>query len=587
MNFYSDEPEWKWLFRNGIDWDTILPLYFPKYPTEDGFENKAELIDFFEEMLGQMGDWTGNKLAQLAPVLDREGAGVVRDGKTYPGKTLQQIYDEAKELGLHGFAMPKRFGGLGLPPVAGVIQLINVSRACSATMVQLGFFSSIAEMINRFGAEEDKERLIPKIIRGEISGAMCITEPGSGSDVGSMKTTAVKQDDGTYLINGNKIFISNGGGGIQLVLAKVKGAPEGLPGISMFLVEQELDNKEGLNYLVVKSEEKLGLHGSFTTEIVYENTVGKLMGLENEGFKYMLHLMNAARLACGIQSVGGIEACLGYAKEYAQSREQFGRSLMNLPLYKRNMDDWETERDALRALLVDTVNYFDLHQYYDQLKRDTGDLTKQQEADFEMAKIWTRKRTPLLKYYATEKFTELSQRSIQALGGYGFMKEYPLERIHRDSFAPLLYEGTSQIQALMALKDLVKYAVKEPKKFMANIFFKHPGKDLLKGSNGWEKEFRGLHYRFKKRMVGLMLKCLNPPKNFKILDPSKWVDEERVSNLMIHAETLCQASAYMETLRVLALHANKDKQRADLFNRYALLVKPRLEAIYTDWNLRA
>ena len=586
MNYYSDESEWKWMFKNGIQWDSILPLYFPEFPTEEGFESKEEILEFFEDMLGQIGGWAGSNIADRAETLDREGAGVVTDGKTILGPTLTKTYNEAIELGLHGFALPKKFGGMGLPPTAGAVALTNIGRACNSSLVQLAFFGSVAEMINRFGDEEDKERIIPKIIAGEISGAMCITEPGSGSDVGSMKTSAALQSDGTYLINGSKIFITNGGGGIQLVLAKVKGAPEGLAGISMFLVEQNLENKEGLNYQVVKNEDKMGLHGSFTCEILYENTIGKLMGKENEGFKYMLHLMNAARLACGIQSVGGIENCLAYVRKYAEDRQQFGRNLLELPLFKRNLEDWETERDALRALLVDTFNHFDVHQYYDQKEKETGDLTKEEKETFETAKIWTRKRTPLLKYYATEKFTELSQRSIQALGGYGFMREYPMERLHRDSFAPLLYEGTSQIQALMVLKDLVKYAMKEPSKFMANIFFKHPGRDLLNGTSKWEKDFRSSHYRFKKKMIRLLIKSLNPPKNFKILDPNKWVNEDKISALMIHAETLCQASSYMETLRVLAEHANKESDRSALYFRYSQLVSPRLEGIYKDWSIR-
>lgn len=330
----------------------------------------------------------------------------------------------------------------------------------------------------------------------------------------------------------------------------------------------------------------MGLHGSFTTEILYENSVGKLMGTKNMGFTYMLHLMNAARLACGIQSVGGIEAALSYAKNYALERKQFGKPIAELPLMKRNLEDFETERDALRALLMDTVTYVDIYQKLDMKKAMTNDLTKKEQELYEDSKIWVRKRTPLLKYYGTEAFTSLSTKAIQVLGGYGFMKEYPVERIHRDSFAPLLYEGTSQIQALMALKDLIKYAMGEPKKFFANIFFKHPTQDLLKGSNKWEKDFREDHYNFKKKMVRMLLKKLNPPKNMSLLKPKKWVTEERINALMENAETLCQGLSYMETLRVLAAHANIDSTRSDLFYRYRRIAIPRLEAIYSDWSIR-
>lgn|GEM_PF-807027 len=598
MNFYSDEAEWKWMFKNAIDWKTIIPMYYPEFPTEDGIQNEEELMGFFEELLTQVGDWTGNTLYQRAEELDRVGAGEVKDGKTIPSAPLEQTYKEAIELGFHGLGLPQAWGGMGLPPAVGGIGLTGLARACGSSMVQLSFYGSIAEMINRFGDQEDKERLIPKIIQGEMSGAMCITEPGFGSDVGSITTTATKREDGLYEINGTKLFITNGGGGVQLVLAKIKDQIKdkdpndpkqrllGLKEISMFLVEQEHPLKEGNNYHVAKNEDKMGLHGSFTCEIVYENSIGKLMGEPNQGFTYMLHLMNAARLACGVQALGGIENCLAYVRQYAIDREQFGKKLLDLPLYKRNLTDWETERDALRAFVVDTFNQFDVHQYYDLKQRLQGELTEDEKKAYEEAKIWTRKRTPLLKYYSTEAFTSLSQKSIQALGGYGFIREYPMERLHRDSFAPLLYEGTSQIQALMTLKDLLKYAMNDPKRFMANIFFNHPGKDVFSGTNEWEKDFTSRHYRFKKRLLKMLYKKLDPPKSFKVFDFEGWVNEERIGHLMEHAETLCQASAYFEVMRVLVDHANTDKERADLYFRYSRLVDSRLEGIYRDWVVR-
>jgi hypothetical protein len=213
-----------------------------------------------------------------------------------------------------------------------------------------------------------------------------------------------------------------------------------------------------------------------------------------------------------------------------------------------------------------------------------GDLPNEEKKEFEEAKIWVRKRTPLIKYYSCEAYTHISQKALQVLGGYGFIREYPLERLHRDSFAPLLYEGTSQIQALMAMKDLLKYSMKDPKRFFKNIFFKHP-RVSLEGKD-WERDFKKTHYRFKKKMIKLLLKTLNPPKNAKILKPKEWMNEERVNELMIHAETLCQASSYMETLRVLVDHANKDKERKNLYYKYSKLVLPRLESIYKDWDIK-
>ena len=585
MNYYSDEMEWKWLFKNAIDWDKILPLYYPEFPTEEGFESKKEVLDFLEELLASTGEWAANSVATRAARLDVEGAGKVENGRTIPGPALSELYREATELSVFGVPLPKKYGGLETPASASMVGLAQLARACIASSTQVAFFTSIGEMLNRFGDEEVKERIIPKIVAGEISGCMCLTEPGCGSDLGSLITSATPQDDGTYLINGSKIFITNGGGGVGLVLARIKGAPNGLEGISMFLVEQDHPGKEGLNYTVAKNEHKMGMHGSFTTEIVYENSIGKLVGEPQGGFKAMLHLMNEARLVTGFQALGGIEASLSYARKYATERIQFGKPIAELPLMKRNLIDFEAERDALRALLVDTLNHFEVYQRLDLKKTQTGDLTKEEDEMFEEAKLWTRKRTPLVKYYSCELASVLTIKGIQILGGYGYMKEYPVERIHRDIFGPLLYEGTSQIQALMALKDMVKYAVKEPKRFASNVVFKHTWANPLKEGSEWMKNFKTIHFKFKRKLVSLLLQTLKP-EGTEVFSLKSWAKEENINKLMTHAETLCQALAYIETLRVLCDHTNKEEERKVLYFRYRNLVQPRLEAIYVDWSLR-
>ena len=591
MNYYSDSSEWKWLFHNAVDWDKIIPLYYPEFPTADGFNNKEEVIQFIEELITATGDWTAGAVAGRARKLDEEGAGKVVDGKTIPGEALTELYNEAKELQVMGIAGPVEHGGLGAPAIASLITFTQLNTACISSGTQLGFFTSIIDMVERFCDEEDKARLLPKLIAGEISGSMCLTEPSAGSDVGSLKTTATPQDDGTYLLNGSKIFITNGGGGIGFVLARIKGAPEGLAGISLFLAEQEVDGKQ--NYRIPKNEHKLGLHGSFTCEVLYENSKAKLIGKEHHGFRYMLHLMNEARIAVGLQCIGGIEASISYAKKYAAERAQFGKNLMDLPLYRRNMQDWETEQDAFRALMVDTISYFDQYSKLDMMKRHGHELTKEQEKQFKEAKKWTRRRTPLVKSYGSETFTLLSQRGIQALGGYGFIEEYDAARYHRDSFAPLLYEGTTQIQALMAMKDLMKFVMRSPTKYFTALVNANPIANFFGASTECESKFNDTQYMFKKNFVKLLIKTLkpgtdtdNPTELRKFFNAKEWLKEENIEKLMIHAETIAQALSYIETLRVLMKHANKDDSRSDLFNRYYKLVSPRFAAIYEDWSIR-
>jgi len=299
MNYYSDSSEWKWLFNNAIDWDTIIPLYYPEFPTADGFNDKEEVVSFIEELITATGEWTGTAVRERAKRLDEEGAGTVEDGKTIRGPALTEFYNEAQELQVAGIAAPAQYGGMGAPAIAGLLSFAQMNRACLSSATQFGFTTSIIDMVERFCDLEDRKRLLPMLVNGEITGSMCLTEPGAGSDVGSVVTSATVQEDGSYLLNGTKMFITNGGGGLGFVLARIKGAPEGLSGISLFLCEQELDGKA--NYIVSKNEHKLGLHGSFTCEIVYENSKAKLLGKEHQGFRLMLHLMDEARIGVGLQ----------------------------------------------------------------------------------------------------------------------------------------------------------------------------------------------------------------------------------------------------------------------------------------------
>jgi alkylation response protein AidB-like acyl-CoA dehydrogenase len=604
MNYFSDTPEWQYLFRNALDWDTILPLYYSTFPTRDGLQNKEEVLEFYETLLGTTGKWAAENIAPRARELDQVGGGKLVNNSVELSEPLRKTYAEARELDLFGLTVSPEHEGMGVPISVGMLMLEQVSRACFSTVTQLAFHASIADMLERFCDEETQKKFIPGIMRGELSGSMCLTEPGSGSDVGSLRTTAEKQPDGTYHINGSKCFITNGGGGIGFVLARIKGAAPGLNGISMFLAEEWTEaGKDGQksgekhhNYKITKIEEKLGMHGSPTCEIVYENTVGRLVGEEGEGFKLMLHLMNEARISTALQCMGGMEASVGYAREYAMTRKQFGKPIAELPLFKRNLEDWETERDAFRALIVDTISHFDVFQRLDLKKRHTGELSKDETALHKKAWKKTRLRTPLVKYYGTEACALLSQRAIQALGGYGFMKEYDAERFHRDSIGALLYEGTSQIQALMAMKDFVNYMMKDPSKFLQSMV----GSSLLSslmGDSEFKRSYKSAEFEFRKNVAGLIIRCFKPEVRFteqglmetlgeinKVFKRDYWQEAGRFDRLMVHAETLCQALSYLETLKVLSHHARKDEARGPLYHSYLRLVVPRLAGIYADWK---
>ena len=585
-NFYSDSEEWKWLLSNGFDWNNLIPLYCKNFPTEDGLENEEEVIEFYKELLSSIGEWSATSVKNRARNLDKFGAGKVEDGTTVPNEYLLELYQEAKELGIFALTAKREFGGMGVPSSIFLVALTLISEACQASAVQIGFFTSIIDMVDRFCSKETKNRIIPQIISGDLSGAMCLTESDAGSDVGNIRTSATLVVDDKYLINGSKIFITNGGGGIGFVLARIQGAPLGLEGISLFFLEEwiEENGERKHNYYIGKNEDKMGIHGSFTCEIIYENSLATLVGEENKGFEYMLHLMNEARIGVGMQSLGGMQSCLSLSQQYSKERKQFGKQISELPLLKRFIKEMEIETDAFRALMVDTSVYFDIYQKLDMKKRNKEELTENEEKLLNEAMKWTRRRTPLVKYYGAECFTDLSKKAIQVHGGYGFMKEYDAERLHRDSFAPLLYEGTSQIQALMAMKDVLKFTLKNPSKFIQSMLLPQKNDDIIHSDAKYGDDFAKIHFKFKKNMAKLLLRVLKPNTS-DMFNPKAWQDPDAIEHLMMHAETLCKGLSYIETLRVLSRHAQKDNSRKQLFNDYYQLVSPRLEAVYTDWKM--
>lgn len=594
MNYFTDSPDWKYLFRNAIDWDAIIPLYYPSFPTSNGFNTKEELIEFFEQVLETTGKWSGETLKERARELDKVGcAKTLPDGSVEVFEPMLKTYAEAVKLDVIGASMDEKYGGLGLPVTVTMFLFEQIARACISTSTQLGFFTTMGDMIERFCDHETCERLIPKIIKGEISGSMCLTEPDAGSDVGALRTSADKQADGRYLLNGTKMFITNAGGGLGFVLARVKGAPEGLAGISMFLAEEKLEGKQ--NYRITKIEEKMGMHGSMTCEVVYENTIATLVGKENEGFTYMLHLMNEARISVGLQSIGGIEAGLDQVTAYAETRKQFGKNLLELPLFKRNYDDWVTEQDAFRAFMADTISSFDIFQRLDLKKRHSGELSESETRLFKHHHAITRARTPLVKYNGAEMYGVLSTKAIQAFGGYGYMQEYDVERIHRDCFGALLYEGTSQIQALMAMKDYIKKVMKNPSKFLQGMMATHPVGQMTE-RNEFKKQYLGLQHKFQRELSSLLLACFKNPNQGvlealthfnQVFTREYWQNSEKLDRVMTHAETLCQALSILEIVKVLGKQAAKDPTRKELFQRYLLLAKPRLDAVYSDWAVRS
>lgn len=468
---------------------------FEKYQNDLVDMNYENFQEIFQEILTNLSSWTESNVRERAKIFDEKGPGSIVDFKTVSNEHLLSFYQEAADLGFLGLSASKNYGGMNFPLLLSFMGFSLIAKECLSSSAQIGFFLSMISMIEKFCDEKDKQELIPLIIQGKISGCMCLTESEAGSDLAAIQTKAVKNETG-YILNGSKIFITNGGGGFAFVLAKTTEGYD-LKNLSLFLVKQGEEN----NYKVMKNEDKMGLKGSFTCELLFQNTQAKLIGAEGEGFSMMLHLMNEARLAVGLQALGGLQSVYEKSLKYATERKQFQTPIKDFALVKNILDEMELLKNVLSSYILQTLLEYNL--------LEKGEVS---------LKYIVRKKTPLIKFFATETFTRLSQKAIQVFGGYGFMKDYEVERLHRDSFALLVYEGTSQIQSLMSLRDYLK-RLKSLKDFCTIYHIKL--KYLFQGNVSRSFFFQNINIHFK-----ILWQCFFYPK--KVEEKAEYIAESIV-----------------------------------------------------------
>ena len=394
----------------------------------------------------------------------------LEDGQVIYPPHIAETISKLSEAGLVCYGIDEEYGGFGLPSFVANVILQMVSRADAGLMTILGLQAGVAEDIQAFGSDELKERYLPRFASGEVMGAMDLTEPQAGSDLGAIQTRA-SEEDGRFFIDGEKIFITNGGCEIHLVLARddatydqSKGTTKGL---SLYIVPRTLPSGDKNGLTVTRLEDKLGIHGSPTAAIEFKRAEGFLLGTAGEGFKAMLALMNNARLGVAAQGIGIAEAALSVALNYAQQRVQFGRPIAEQPLMKDRLARMTLELEGSRALLYRACSLVDQnHAISAALERGENDESEFSEAErVELEALRdqndTRIRllTPLAKYMGTEAADSISRAAIQIHGGLGFMAESEVGKLHSDAIITTIYEGTSEIQVSFALKEIGKGAL--------------------------------------------------------------------------------------------------------------------------------
>lgn len=450
-NFFKDTPDFKFHLEHPLV-KKIVELKEEGFTDAETYDfaplNHKDAVDSYERVLDIVGDICTDTIAPNAEAVDIEGPKIVDNEVVYAHGTTVN-YAALHEAGLVGMALPRKYGGLNFPLLPYVMAGEMIARA-DAGFANIWGLQDCAETIYEFGSEEQKDRYLPRFNRDGATAAMVLTEPDAGSDLQSVKLRATYDEkEGVWKLNGVKRFITNGDADIALVLARSEEHTSDARGLSMFIYDRKHHAVE-----VRHLEKKLGIKGSPTCELVFKDAPVELVGNERFGLiKYVMALMNSARLGVGAQSVGIADAAYREAIKYAEERAQFGKEIVHFPAVYEMLTNMKIRVDALRSLLYETTRFVDISKVYEEVKQKRS-LTKEERMELKEYIKYANVFTPLIKLTASEASNIIAYDSLQVHGGTGFMKDFPIERIYRDARITSIYEGTTQLQAVAAIKGV-------------------------------------------------------------------------------------------------------------------------------------
>jgi alkylation response protein AidB-like acyl-CoA dehydrogenase len=536
-NFFTGNPDLVEVFDRVIPWARVVGA------VEGPGADVAATVSTWREVLDLAGRYIATEIAPRAAKVDE--IGVIREnGTVRMNEPMMENLRGLAELGLASPSVPAEFGGAGLPFTVTMMIGEMLARADLSTQVQHGIgWNSPAALIYRFGTDEQKARYLPPLAKGEIMGAVAMTEPQAGSDVGRLTTTATPRQDGCWILQGRKQFISAGQGDLVIVLARSTGST-GLDGLGMFIAD-----REGDNYVVERAEHKFVIRGSPTCALLFEGTRATPLGKPGDGWKQILTFMNESRLGVGIQGIGVATAALEKASDYAAQRVQMGKPIREHPMVAEMLLEMETTVTGARALAYTAAVLQDLvlFGHDEQAARDLRELT------------------PLVKWYGTEGSVRVCRLALQIHGGVGVVDEYDVGRFMRDSLITPIYEGTSQIQSLMAVKDLMKWAMQRP----ASLLRGGPSRLLadasFEGRVGSDfSAARGHIVGVLRSLIGRLVRRKGPG----LLRGAPLADED-LGPILLHAERITEALAHTHVARILAERASAIPARRRLAERAA------------------
>ncbi|MDX8338726.1 acyl-CoA dehydrogenase family protein [Draconibacterium sp. IB214405] len=449
-NYYTDNSDLKFHLNHPL-MKEIVRLKEREYAFKDEFDfaplDYEDAIDSYDRVLEVVGEICGNIVAENAESIDAEGPEVI-DGHVKYARGTEENIKALNQAGLMGMSLPYKYEGLNFPIVPYIMAADIVSRA-DAGFVNIWGLQDCAETINEFASEEQKEKYLPRVCNGDTM-AMDLTEPDAGSDLQAVQLKATwNEEKQTWLLNGVKRFITNGDGEISLVLARSEPGTKDGRGLSMYIY----DKQDG-GVTVRRIEHKMGIIGSPTCELVFKDAPAELVGSRKMGLiKYVMALMNGARLGIAAQSVGVCEAAYREAVAYAKERMQFGKAIIKFPAVYEMLSLMKAKLDASRTLLYETSRFVDMYKTYMHIAEERK-LEKEERNEMKKYQRLADIYTPLVKGMASEYSNQLAYDAVQIHGGSGFMKDYPVERIYRDARITSIYEGTTQLQVVAAIRGV-------------------------------------------------------------------------------------------------------------------------------------
>lgn len=446
-NYYTDHPEIEFHLNHPL-MKRVVDLKERNYVEKDQFEdapvNYEDAIENYKRLLDITGDVAANIIEPNSEDVDLEGPHLENGRMIYASKTFENL-DATRKAGLWGLSMPRRYGGLNLPN-AIFSMASEIIAAADAGFQNIWSLQSCIDTLYEFGSEEQRQKYIPRICAGETM-SMDLTEPDAGSDLQRVMLKATQDEDGTWRLNGVKRFITNGDSDIHLVLARSEEGTKDGRGLSMFIY----DKRDG-GVTVRHIEHKLGIHGSPTCELVYKNAKAELCGNTRLGLiKYVMALMNGARLGIAAQSVGVEQEAYNEGLAYAKERAQFGEKIINFPAVYDMLSRMKAKLDAGRSLLYCCARYVDIYKALEDNARDTK-LTPEERQEMKKYTRLADAFTPLAKGMNSEYANQNAYDAISIHGGSGFIMEYKCQRLFRDARIFSIYEGTTQLQVVAAIR---------------------------------------------------------------------------------------------------------------------------------------